>query len=117
MRTETRGHEIRADEPPQYYGDDTGPMPTELFLTSLASCFGMAVVHVARKRALELRDVAVRVTGTYEGLRFARIRVEVISSHPRAVIESLMERASAYCYVTNTLRRPPELDYVVADSG
>src|SRR4030081_2193326 len=107
MRTEVRGLEIRADEPPEYGGDNTGPMPTELFLASLASCFGMAVVHAGRKRSIELSDVAVRVTGTYEGLRFARIRGEVLSSLPRGEREPLLERAIGYCYVSNTLLHQP----------
>jgi uncharacterized OsmC-like protein len=114
MRTEVRGHEIRSDEPPEYGGDDTGAMPTELFLASLASCFGMAMVHAARKRGIDLPDVAVRATGTYEGQRFARIRVDVISSHPRAELESLLDRAISYCYITNTLLRQPQLEFVIA---
>jgi putative redox protein len=114
MRTEVRGFEIRSDEPLEYGGDDTGPMPTELFLASLASCFGMAVVHAGRKRGIDLPDVAVRVTGTYEGLRFARIRVEVISSHPREQLEPLLKRAMSYCYITNTLLRQPQMEFVIA---
>ena len=114
MRTEVRGLEIRADEPPEYRGDNTGPMPTELFLASLASCFGMAVVHAGRKRGIDLPDVAVKVTGTYEGLRFARIRVEVISSHPREELEPLLERAVNYCYISNTLLRQPLMEFVIA---
>jgi putative redox protein len=113
MRTEVRGLEIRADEPPEYHGDNTGPMPTELFLASLASCFGMAVVHAGRKRGIDLPDVAVRVTGTYEGLRFSRIRVEVLSSHPREKLEPLLERAISYCYVSNTLLHQPLMEFVI----
>lgn len=113
MRTEIRGLEVRADEPPMYGGDNTGPMPTELFLASLASCFGMAVVHAARKRKIELPDVAVRVTGTYEGLRFARIRVEILSSHPREDLEPLLEPAISYCYVSNTLLHAPMMEFAV----
>ena len=114
MRTDVRSFSIRSDEPPEYRGDDTGPTPTELFLASLASCFGMAVVHAGRKRGIDLPDVAVKVTGTYEGLRFARIRVEVVSSHPREALEPLLERAVSYCYVSNTLLHQPLMEFVVA---
>jgi uncharacterized OsmC-like protein len=113
MRTEVRGFEIRSDEPPEYGGDNTGPMPTELFLASLASCFGMAVVHAARKQGIDLPDVTVRVTGSYEGQRFARIRVEVVSSHPREQIEPLLKRAISYCYISNTLLRQPQMEFVI----
>src|SRR5258708_16487641 len=96
MRTEVRGLEIRADEPPEYRGDNTGPMPTELFLASLASCFGMAVVHAGRKRGIDLPDVAVKVTGTYEGLRFARIPLEAISPPPRHPLQPPLDRSLPY---------------------
>ena len=113
MRTEVRGFTIRSDEPPEYRGDDAGPTPTELFLASLASCLGMSLVFAARKRGLELPDATVKVTGTYLGPRFQRIRVEVGSSHPRAALEELLERAVRYCYVSNTLLTPPAMEYVV----
>jgi len=115
MHVEVRGMELRSDEPALYGGEDTGPMPTELFLASLATCYGSALVHAARKRGIELADVAVRVVGTYQGLRFARLRVEVTSSHPRGDLEPLLERASSYCYVSNTLRGSPEIEYVIAE--
>jgi putative redox protein len=115
MKTEVRGFTIRSDEPPEYHGDDTGPTPTELFLASLASCFGMALVFVARRRGLELPDAEVRVTGSYQGTRFQRIRVEVSSSRPRADLEPLLERAIRYCYISNTLLSQPAMDFVVAE--
>src|SRR5712692_592719 len=86
-RIPVRGFEVRVDEPPMYGGTDTGPMPTELFLSSLAACFTLAVAHAARKRGVELPDLAVRVEGDYGRLRFDRIRVEVHSSHPKEELE------------------------------
>ena len=114
MAVDVRGFELRSDEPGPAGGENTGPMPTELFLASLATCFGSSVVHAARKRGIELPDVAVRVIGTYQGLRFARLRVEVTSSYPAELLQPLIERASSYCYVSNTLRGSPEIEYVIA---
>lgn len=113
MATQARSFQIRADEPPQFHGDDTGPTPTELLLASLASCLGMAVVHAGRKRGVELPDLAVKVTGTYQGPRFGRIRVEITSSLPREELEGILERAVRSCYVSNTLRTPPDMEFVV----
>lgn len=113
MATQARSFQIRADEPPQFHGDDTGPTPTELLLASLASCLGMAVVHAGRKRGVELPDLAVKVTGTYQGPRFERIRVEVASGLPPEELEEILERAVRSCYVSNTLRTPPDMEFVV----
>jgi putative redox protein len=113
VRVPVRDFEVRADEPPKYGGEDTAPMPTELFLSSLAVCFVLAVRHVARKDGFEPPDLAARVEGTYDGLRFGKIRVEVRSSEPR--VRDVIARAVTYCYVSNTLREPPEMEYVMAD--
>lgn len=55
IRVDVRQFEVDADEPPQYHGDDTGMMPTELFISSLASCFCMSLVFVAKKRECKSR--------------------------------------------------------------
>lgn len=115
VRVRVREFEIVSDEPPQDGGTDTGPMPTELLLSSLASCFAMAMYHAARKRQIELEDLAVRVTADYDGLRIDRFVVTVHSSHPREELEAMKERAIRWCYVSNTLAAQPQIDYVVAD--
>jgi putative redox protein len=113
VRTQARGFEIRVDEPPRFGGDDTGPMPTEVFLSSLASCFVLAVRHVARKEGFEPSGLAVRATGTYDGPRFSAIRLEVHSSEPR--VRDILDRAATYSYVSNTVIGEPELAFVMAD--
>jgi uncharacterized OsmC-like protein len=117
-RVSVRQFELRVDEPPEHGGGtDTGPQPTELLLASMASCFALAVAHVAGKRRITLPDLAVTATGEYQGLRFAAIRVEVRSSHPHTELALLVERAKQFCYVSNTLRGHPALEYTVAGSA
>ena len=57
MRVEGTGFELTADEPVSVGGAGTGPMPTQLFLSSLGTCFAMAVAFVAHKRGVELPDL------------------------------------------------------------
>lgn len=110
-----RHFDVPTDEPPSVGGDDTGPMPTEVFLASLASCFCMAVYHVARKRDIELSSLEVSVSGEYEGPRFRRLRVDVRPGDEIDELQQLLERAFAVCYVSNTLRNPPRLEIAVDD--
>lgn len=112
-RIPVRGHEIIADEPPEDGGTDTGPAPTDLFLAALGSCFTMAVYHAAKKRGVELTDLATRTTGTYEGLRYSEIKVEVVSSHPREELETFVSKAKNWCYVSNTLNSDVKLEYSI----
>lgn len=114
-RVKARDFEIRVDEPTSVGGDDTGPQPTELFLASLASCFALAVAWAARKQGVELADLAVRAVGTYQGPKFAALRVEVSSTHERAELEKIVKRAKGACYVSNTLRVVDDVEVVVTD--
>jgi putative redox protein len=111
-----RGFEVLVDEPATAGGTDTGPKPTELLLASLGACFALAVAHVARKRGQELPDVRVRVRGEYRGAGFARILVETRSSEPE-LVRSVLDQAIRSCYVSNTIRGQPEIEYRVAPAS
>jgi organic hydroperoxide reductase OsmC/OhrA len=69
---------------------------------------------VARKRDIEFPDLAVRATGTYDGPRFVRLVVEVSTTMPRDVLDPLVERAKAVCYVSNTIRAVADVEVEVA---
>ena len=116
-RTDVAVREFRfvADEPPRSGGEDAGAMPTEYLLVALASCFAMALGHVARKRDLELGPLTVKAVATYDGPSFSAIDLEVVFEQgPPDNVDALVERASRVCYVSNTLRRAPELTVTVA---
>jgi putative redox protein len=110
----TRQFRIRIDEPESAGGGDTGPQPSEVFLASLAGCFTLALYHVAKKRDLELPDITVTATGTYQGPGFAHLAVAVKSSADRAVLEPLIEPAKRVCYVSNTLRNVSEVEVTLS---
>jgi uncharacterized OsmC-like protein len=116
-RLPIRGHEIIVDEPLSVPGGtDKGPMPTEVFLASLASCFTLSMYHAARKRSIELPDLEVRARGRYLGLRFEHLTVEVSSSCPREQLQALIEPAIRYCYVSQTLKHQPGIEYVAVEA-
>ncbi len=67
---------------------------------------------------MALPDLAVRVRGEYEGMRFARIRVEVDAGlSDRERLRRLVERAVRYCYVSNTLMTGPQLSFGLGDEA
>lgn len=108
-----RDFDVLADEPESVGGTDEGPTPTELFLASLATCFTMAVAHAARKRDITLGKLSVRIEADYEGNRFAWIRLEVMTDLADDVNQQLVERAKAYCFVSQTLLQPPQIEYAI----
>jgi putative redox protein len=97
------------DEPESYGGTDRGPQPTDVLLASVASCFAIAMAHVARKSGIELPDLRVVVTGTYDGPRFSEVAISLASTATRPTMEQLIPEAQRVCYVTNTLHQPPEI--------
>jgi organic hydroperoxide reductase OsmC/OhrA len=104
-----------ADEPPRSGGEDAGAMPTEYLLVALSSCYAMALAHVARKRDLALGPLTVKAIATYDGPSFSAIDLAVVFDQgPPEEVEALLERASRVCYVSNTLRRAPDLTVKVA---
>jgi uncharacterized OsmC-like protein len=111
MRADTQAgsFSLIVDEPVSAGGADAGPAPTDLLLASVASCFTLAMAYAARKRDLELPGLAVVAVGSYDGPRFARISVSVTADVAPDVLEQLIAPAERVCYVTNTLRNPPEI--------
>ena len=102
--------DLRVDAPASVGGDDTGPQPTDLLLASVGSCFVLSLAWAAKKRGLVLESVAVSVTATYDGPRFSRIEIEVDLPGDGDQVEALIAAAERVCYVTNTLKRTPEIE-------
>ena len=114
-----RGHSLRVDEPPEFGGGDSGPMPTEVLAAALASCLCIAVAWAARKRRVELPDVVVMVRPTRAPgePRHGRYDIRVESSVPQEVLQPCVELGARYCWVTNTLKHPPEIAYEIVGGG
>jgi uncharacterized OsmC-like protein len=108
-----RGHGLRVDEPRKSGGEDSGPMPTEVFIASIASCFCMAVGFVARKREMEVPGLTVVVSATRAGreLRYGQVVVDTRAELDDATLAWLVERARPFCWVSNTLAAGVPVEY------
>src|SRR5690606_20998372 len=93
-------HLIQGDETPQYGGEDTGPMPTELLLAGLGSCMCLAIAHVARKRRIELNELVVDVQAEkdMQAFRFSEISLNIRSDLPIQQLEPLVDQSKRYCF-------------------
>lgn len=104
------GATLLVDEPVSVGGTGMGPQPTDLFIASISSCFTLALVYAAGKAELTLTSLRVVVTGTYAGPRFSAISIRAeLGGVPETEHAALIAAAERYCYVTNTLRRPPTI--------
>jgi putative redox protein len=109
-----RGHELRIDEPTTVDGGrDTGMMPTEAFMASIAACFCMSVAWAGRKRDIEVPGLKVIVTAKRAGiaLRYGHIHVDTQAELDDETLALLVERARPACWVSNTLAAGVEVEY------
>ena len=63
FKADIMGQEIIMDAGKEVGGEDRGPRPKPLLLTSLAGCTGMDVVAILKKMKVELDDFNVIVEG------------------------------------------------------
>ena len=106
---------VPIDEAPEFNGEDTGMMPTELLLCSLASCFCLALVYVAKKKRIEVKDMSVIVKGEKDlrNFQFSRLLVEVDSSLAPETVEKIVTLAKKYCFVSNTVSKSCPIEYTI----
>lgn len=107
--TDIRGIRLAIGEDAPPLGTTPAPLPTEVLLASVASCFTIALAFVAAKRNLQLPGLRVDVNGSYDGPRVAAIDISVSSDADPDLVNELIPRAERLCYVTNTLRHPPQI--------
>jgi uncharacterized OsmC-like protein len=115
VEVRARQFQVPIDEAPEFHGEDTGMMPTELFLCSLASCFCLALVFVAKKKRIEVNDMCVKVKGKKDlkNFLFSSLLVEVESSLSPKTLEEIILLAKRYCFVSNTVSKSCPIEYVV----
>lgn len=115
VEVQARQFNVQVDEAPEFHGEDTGMMPTELFLCSLASCYCLALVYVAGKKKTEVRDMSVKVIGKKDRkkFRFTRLIVKVESSISSEILEEIVKLAKGYCFVSNAITGSCPIEYTV----
>lgn len=111
---EAGGFSLVVDEPVEVGGSGSGPMPTDLLLASLSSCYALALAWAARKQGFELPDLEVTATGTYQGTKFSELVLTVESSLAEERLVALLEPAKRVCYVSNTFAHVPSITVELA---
>jgi uncharacterized OsmC-like protein len=105
---------VLLDNPEDSGGNDTGPMPTELFLTTLGGCYSSAFVYFAAKMRINIHALQVTVLGFRSETppRFTQITITAIPTIDEINEEKLArlsELAEKYCTVGNTIKNRTEI--------
>ena len=98
-------HQLDSDETPEYGGNDSGPMPTEFFLASVATCLCLAVTHIGQKKKISLHNMEVSASGEKDpaSFQFKEIHLQVQGDLPATELQPLVMQAKKYCFVSNTI--------------
>lgn len=108
-----RGHLITVDQPLADGGTDTAPTPTELFVSSLASCVAFYAGRFLSRHGLSRQGLRVTASFAMAADRPARIASMTVSVSAPTLPE---ERRKAFlavighCTVHNTLHQIPDID-------
>jgi putative redox protein len=108
-----RGHTIETDQPVQSGGEDSAPMPFEVFLASIGTCAGIYILGFCRQRGIPTdgiriiqRHYANPVNGTMEKIG---LEIQVPPAFPKQYHDALI-RSADLCKVKKTLENPPRFE-------
>jgi len=103
------GHHVTLDAAEHNGGQDTGPRPMEMLLVALASCAGMDIITILRKKRQEITGYELRVHGMRAEDHpkvFLDITVEhIFTGHnirPEAVERAIELTEDRYCGASAT---------------
>jgi len=104
------GHHVILDAAEHNGGQDSGPQPREMLLVALASCAGMDIITILRKKRQEITGYELRVHGMRAEEHpkvFLDITVEhIFTGHnirPEAVERAIELTEERYCGASATL--------------
>ena len=113
-----RGHTIQTDQPAGGGGEDSAPMPFEVFLASIGTCAGIYILGFCRQRGIPtdgVRIVQRNNRNSFNGaLDKVDLEIQVPPSFPKQYHSALI-RSAELCLVKKTLENPPQFDIVTKE--
>ena len=113
-----RGHTLVTDQPSGGGGDDSAPMPFELFLASIGTCAGIYILGFCKQRNLPTEGIRIiqhnhtdRATGMTERIE---LEIQVPPTFPTQYYNALIKTAEL-CKVKKTLEHPPQFEVVTRE--
>jgi putative redox protein len=106
------GHHVILDAAENNGGQETGPRPMEMLLVALASCAGMDIISILRKKRLEISAYELRVHGM-RAEEHPKVFVEITVEHiftghnikPEAVERAIQLTEERYCGASAMLEK------------
>ncbi len=126
----TRDFEVIVDQPENMGSTDQGPRPSEYVLAALAACHEVTYRLYADAMEIDLKSVAVNVTGISDARGFFDLdddipagfsevvgTIEVESDASDADLERLRLAVNRHCPVLDDLRKPMKVELDLKRQG
>jgi len=114
--TSSTGHEIMMDGPPDFGGENKGARPMETLLIGMGGCASFDVVHILRKRRLQVEDCIAEIQAERadeEPKVFTKIhlhfKVSGVGLTDKAVGKAVELSAEKYCSASIMLGKTFEI--------
>jgi len=108
-----RGHTLPTDQPAGGGGEDSAPMPFEVFLASIGTCAGIYILGFCRQRGIPTDGVRIvqrnhrnPMSGQMEKVD---LEIQVPPTFPKQYHSALI-RSADLCLVKKTLENPPKFE-------
>ncbi|MBI4393298.1 MAG: OsmC family protein [Euryarchaeota archaeon] len=105
-----REHEMIADKPVAKGGTEKGPMPSEIFLASLAACESMSFMRVAEARRVPISGLKVTASAHFDEKGFIDSIELVYATKTTAQerdVAKVLELAERFCTVKALVKHLP----------
>jgi uncharacterized OsmC-like protein len=109
-RAKARHHTFVIDKPPTSGGTDRGPMASEYFLASLASCHITTAHKIAEKRQGTIDKIRINGTLHLDGDLITNIvlNIQVKSKIPLDELETIFRLTERICTISRATSAPIE---------
>lgn len=119
-----RGHLVLADLPEDMGGTDVAPLPPEIFLASLAECFGMVAAVHCRDRGIPCRGMKVTVCADKakdeDGAEYwtnIKMHIHFPEEVDEQRVRAILRHASLACSVKGTIIRQQDVVLTTGAEG
>ena len=116
VESTSRGFAVRADEPEDFGGMNTGMTPVEMLLCALGSCQCIAARIFAASQGIDLKELHVSVEGDINpegflrgkevarpGFQEIRLKISIEANAPRDKIDGFVAFIQGRCPVGETI--------------
>ena len=112
------GHDIMMDGPPEFGGGNNGARPMETLLSGMGGCASFDVVHILRKRRLEVSECVADISAERadtEPKVFTKIhmhfKVAGVGLTEKAVAKAVQLSAEKYCSASIMLGKTADITH------